>query len=362
MSLSRPESADRLLLVHEARVAADELLGGFSHLPLGKALDLGSPRGFDRAVAVLAARLRRAVGRADVDAVREAIRVLDVDWPRTTASDRRRLVSEALVAAGRATAIIPARIQVPLGDAAESVVAATRTQARRQQGLTIAADFNALDRRVLSHVVRSQGNFVRDEFGRRIDSFGEEARRIVSAGLEEGLGRDDIAADLERAARAALVDRAPFYWEVVASAFIGQGRSFAQMSSYAEAGIERYRIEAVLDENTTHICRYLHGKTFSVGDALQRFERVEQLDQPEDIKRELPWVRERLDPETGRTRLYVHGSAGRTELAEVARSALGTRDDRGDFRSLATDGQLGEVGIGFPPYHGLCRTTTLAVV
>lgn len=355
-------TADRLLVVHEARVAADELLGDCLRLPLRKAINLGTPGGFDRAVALLAARLRRATGRADVDAVRDAMAVLDVDWPRTTAAERRRLVSEAMAAAGRATALIPARIQVPLGDAAESVVAATRTQARRQQGLAIAADFNALDRRVVTHVVGSQGNFVRDEYGRRIESLGEEARRIVAAGLEQGLGRDDIAADLERAARAALVERAPFYWEVVASSFMSQGRSFAQMSSYAEAGIQRYVIEAVLDERTTHICRYLHGKSFAVADALQRFERVEQLEQPEDIKRELPWVRESLDPETGRTRLYVDGGAGRTPLAEVTRSAFGTRDDRGDFRALASDGALREVGIGFPPYHGLCRTTTLAVV
>ena len=53
------------------------------------------------------------------------------------------MCSGASAAGGRATAIVPARIQVPLGDAAESVVAATRTQARRQQGLAIAADFNA---------------------------------------------------------------------------------------------------------------------------------------------------------------------------------------------------------------------------
>jgi hypothetical protein len=28
--------------------------------------------------------------------------------------------------------------------------------------------------------------------------------------------------------------------------------------------------------------------------------------------------------------------------------------------ALASDGALREVGISFPPYHGLCRTTTLA--
>ena len=79
-------SADRLLVVHEARVAADELVERFLRLPVAKAMNLGTRAGFDRAVALLAAQLRRATGRADVDAVREAIAVLDVDWARTTAA------------------------------------------------------------------------------------------------------------------------------------------------------------------------------------------------------------------------------------------------------------------------------------
>lgn len=353
-------TADALLLVHQAGVAADELLAPLVRVT--KALELGSPRGFDRAVALLAARFRRAVGSADVDAMRAAVGVLDVDWARTTPAQRRQLVSEALVAAGRATAIVPERIRIPMGDAAEDVVAATRTQARRGQGLAIAADFNALDRRVVRHIVQSQGNFVRDEYGRRLEGFGENARRIVADGLERGLGRNDLASELERAARAALIERQPFYWEVVAAAFVGQGRSFAQMSSYAEAGIERYVIEAVLDERTTNICRFLHGKTFSVGDALQRFDRVERAEQPEEIKQLVPWVRESLDPDTGNPLLWVDGGQGRTTLAEVTRSAFGTRDDLGEFRAVASDRALREVGVGFPPFHGLCRSTTLAVV
>jgi SPP1 gp7 family putative phage head morphogenesis protein len=355
------EPADRLDTVHGARIAADELLGVYLRLPLEKAISLGTPRDFDRAVALLAAQLRRAVGRSEVDAVREAMRVLDVDWGGTTAAERKRLVAAAMEAAGRATAIIPTRIQAPLGDTAEAVVTATRRDGRRRQGLAIGADLNGIDRRSIQHVVRSQGNFVRDEYGRRLDAFGEKARSVVAQGLERGLGRADIAAGLERAARAALVERAPFYWEVVASSFIGRGRSFAQMSSYAEAGIERYVVEALLDERTTHICRYLHGKTFSVSDALERFERVEQLERPEDLKRATPWVREHRDRDTGRLRLYVPSPTGRIELAEVTRSGRGTRDDRGEFVSLAADDVLRDVGIGFPPYHGLCRTVVLAL-
>ena len=133
------------------------------------------------------------------------------------------------------------------------------------------------------------------------------------------------------------------------------------MSSYAEAGIQRYRIEAVLDEQTTNICRFLHGKTSSIADALRR-DRIEQLEDPEAIKQVMPWVREAQNRETGRTRLYVDAVAGRFDLAEITRPALGARDDRGDFRPLASDGALNEVGIGFPPYHGLRRSTTLAAV
>lgn len=241
-------------------------------------------------------------------------------------------------------------------------MASTRSHARREQGVALAARFNAVDRRVPQHIVRTQGNFVRNEYGRRLDAFGEEARRLVAEGLQAGLGRSDIAASLERAARGALIGRAPFYWETVAASFIGQGRSFTQVSSYAEAGIRHYRIEAVLDEATTQVCRFLHGKTFAVADALQRFERLESLGRPEDVKQEMPWVRERLDADTGRALLYVNRGGQETRLTEVLRSASGTRDDVGEFRSLASDSQIAEVGVGFPPYHGLCRTTTLAIV
>jgi hypothetical protein len=344
-----------LLELHDARLFADELLEQMLRLPIEKAMDLGSPAGFDRAATLLAARLRRSAASAEVDAVREAVAVLDVDWRRTTAAQRRRLVAESLAAAGRATALIPPRIRVPLSEAATAVINATRTHSRQVQELSIGARFNALDHRVARHIVSAQGLFVRDEYGRRLDALGRDARQVVSAGLERGLGRGDIAGELEAAARAALIERPPFYWEVVASAFVGQGRSFAQVSSYAEAGVQRYRIEAVFDERTTHICRFLHGKTFAVADALRKFEQAERLERPEDIKRLLPWVRERVDGD----RLTLRGAA--VSIADVTRSAVGSRDDPGEFRPHVSDDRLAGLGVGFPPFHGLCRSTTLAL-
>jgi hypothetical protein len=338
------------------------MLGDLLRLPVEKALDLGTARGFDRAVALLGAKLRQTSGPPDANAVREAIAVLDIDWHATSAEQRRRLIAEATRAAGKALSPVVTAIRAPFSKAAEQVVAATRKDTRRRQGLSISAEFNALDKRIMRHVVRSQGNFVRDEYGRRLDDFGQQARAIVAYGLEQGLGRDDIAASLSDAAEAVFVRRAQSYWDVVASAFVGQGRSFAQMSSYAEAGVQTYVIEAVLDEVTTPVCRFMHGKTFSVQNALRRFDQVERMDNPEDIKQIMPWVRCTVDKESGRSVLFVNGTSGRVPIAEVLQSGIGARDDRGEFRAMTTDRQLGNLGVGLPPFHGNCRTAVVPVL
>ena len=355
-------TADRLVLLRDARRVADGLVAGLAGEPepgrvqLAKAMDVSTPRGFDRAVAVLAAELRTLARASDAEALREAVAVLDVDWRATTPPERKRLVAAAMAAAGRVLSRSPERLRAPFGEAASRVIRATREAVRRDQRLAITASFSALDRRVLRHVVESQGAFVRDEAGRRLEAFGREARRIVAGGLERGLGREAIAEALRGGAAAALVQRAPFYWEVVASSFIGHSRSFAQMSSYADAGIRQYRIEAVLDEHTTPTCRFLHGKVFSVGDALRRFERVEALEDPLDIKREIPWVRDRVHPQTGEGRLVAGNGEHRVAVAEV------TRASESGFRALVSDAELADIGIGFPPFHGLCRSTTIAIV
>ncbi len=342
--------------IFEARESADALMAHVLGEPLAKALDLSTPAGFDRAVASLARQLRGTAAGDERRAVRAAIEVLDVDWARTTAEQRRQLVAEAMRQAGRHIRAVPARLDAPLGDAAVEVVNATRSAARRRQRLAIGVEMNALDRRIVRHVARSQVLFVTDAYGRRLEDLGLRAKEVVAAGLEAGHGRADIAAALAAAAEGALTGRSRFYWDVVAGAFVGRSRSFAQVSSYVEAGIERYRVQAVLDEATTPACRFLHGKTFAVRRALADFGRVEQLDRPEDVKAAAPWIRLR------RGVLFVEHTSGRHELAEVVRSGVGSRDDVGEYRARLDDIALGELGIGPPPYHGLCRSTSTPII
>jgi hypothetical protein len=350
----------RLRLVSEARETADELLERYLRVPVSKAMNLGNARGFDRAVSGLAAQLRARASLADDAAVRAAVAVLDIDWGNTTAEQRRTFIARALDVAGRRTATVPGAVQAVFGDAADDVVRAARSAARQGQRLAISADCNALDHRIVDYLATSQSAFIRDEYGRRAEAFSAQARRIVSGGLESGLGRQDISHDLARAAASTIAGRGQPYWEVVAGSFIAQGRSFSQLSSFAEAGIDRYVFEAVQDEHTTETCRFLHGRIFSVDSGLRRFDQVEA--EPDRVKDLLPWVRESVDADTGRKSLYVEQAGQRTVIAEVARSAVGTRDDRGEFSRGLGERELSDLGVAFPPLHGLCRSVLLGIV
>lgn len=337
--------------VRAARLAADHLLGACYGL-VAKRVDVTTSSGFDQVVDALAQRLRGLAAGSERAAIRAALDTLDVDWARTSPADRRRVVQAALERGGRLLGMVPTALGADLGDAAREVVASTRSAARRRSRLTIAVEPNALDRRITTFLVRSETLFVTDAAGRRLEALGSRAREIVARGLAAGQDRSSISAELAAAAEHELTGRTPHYWDVVASAFIGRARAHAQVSSYAEAGIETFRVVAVLDEHTSDVCRFLHGQVVTVAAALETFARAERARSPRALRRAAPWVRRRGGA------LIVDHSSGEHTLAQITRSGVGARDDVGEFEPHVAGDGLAALGIGLPPYHGLCRSTT----
>jgi SPP1 gp7 family putative phage head morphogenesis protein len=349
--------AEQLRLVREARITAEGILETYFHLPIHKAYNLGNPTGFNRAVVDLSTKLKESASGPEDDAVRAAIKVLDVDWYETTAKERRELIAQSMRAAELETVKVAPMTEVVFGDAADDVVTATRSSVRTDQKLKIGTSFNALDKRIVRHLETSNSYFIRDEYGRRNEAFGRQAAGIVSDGLESGLGRDAIARDLERAAMNTIAGQGSNYWDVVAASFIGRGRSYSQLSAYREANITRYRFEAVLDEVTTETCRFFHGKVFSVDNGIRLFEQVEQ--NPEALKEINPWVRSGVDKD-GNTVLFAKKNGRKIPIATVEQSGFGTKDDVGTFRNSRSEQELMDLGISHPPLHGLCRSSTHA--
>ncbi len=353
-------AADRFDTVAAGADAAGALLHQCCGISVRKALNLRTKAGHDKAVAAFAAKLRTLAQASERDAVAAAVRLLDIDWKTTTPAQRRQLINDALVAAGRAMAVIPAEHAVVVEVQAREVVAAGRSDVIRSVG-TIGADFNALDDRIVEHLRSSHVLYVTDEYGRRVEAFGSAARDIVANGVEAGAGRAAIAEKLKAAATQDLAGRSRFYWEVVSAAFTTRGRSFAQVSGYAEAGIERFQIMAVLDEATTNFCRAIHGTEFTVGDGLRAFAEAERLSDPESIKESAPWVRETRNGD-GTIDMWVKHNGAKVSVGRVLSSAVGRADETGKFSGLRDSAGLRAVGVSLPPYHGLCRTTTVPVL
>jgi hypothetical protein len=296
---------------------------------------------------------------AEASALRKAIGTLDVDWPRLSAHARDEVLRAARHAvAGVADQVLP-RVEQVFEVEAKNVVDRSRRATVRQFGLRIAADTTRTDARIAAFVRNSEANFVRDEYGRRRDELGQRARDIVAAGLEQGLGRDDIVADLS-AQLAPVVSRGKPYWDVVATSFANRGRTYTQLAAFDEADVEHYRFEAVLDQTTSEVCRFMHGREFSVERARQRFDEVEQADDAEAVTNLQPWMRVGAD-DAGNQVLYYERAGQRRMVARVDESSVGNSDRVGRYsRALSTD-ELEAAGVTVPPLHGHCRSTIVVV-
>lgn len=342
--------------------AIDDIVREAFRVDISKALDPTDPDDFLRIVVRLSGSLARATRETEAKILRRAINTLDVDWPNLTAAQRGEIIRAARASLRPIPAQIMPAVDQRLEVAAASTIRGTRRAARAVIGVNIPSAITLRDQRIIRHLTGSQALFITDEYGRRRVGYSRTARRIVSEGLRDGLGRDEIAADLERALGVkAGLRQSRRYWDVISAAFTNRARIYGHLSGFAEAGIERYLIEAVLDEATTEQCRFLHGKTFTVSKGLALYQQAEELDDPEAIKDLMPWPRVGRNAD-GEKEIFIQRGGERTTLATITRSGVGTIDDVGSHKNAMSSNELDALGVGLPPYHGLCRTTVVADV
>jgi hypothetical protein len=342
-------------LYSAALEAADELLHGIYRLGVAKALDPLDARDFLVIVQRLARALSGVSRDAEAAALRRALAALDVDWPTLSAAARDQVVRAAQQALGDLPAKVLPRVDQIFEIEAPSLVARSRRATARRFGLHIGATTTRTDDRIAAFVRRSEANFIRDQYGRRRDELGQRARDIIAVGLEQGLGRDEIVADLS-AGLAPIASRGKPYWEVVAMSFANRGRTYAQLAAFDDAGVERYRFDAILDQVTSHVCRFMHGRQFSVRRAMLRFDEVEGARDPEAIAALQPWMRVGSDGAGSQVLFYERGGRRRV-VAQIDEPAVGRSDQVGRYSRALSNDQLEAAGLMAPPLHGRCRST-----
>ncbi len=344
-------------VISEGAKSSAHVISRIFRIDVHKAADPLTRAGFLSIQNQFSKELDKIASPIERKALISALDKLDVDWPNLNAKQ----TTKAFQAANRALLPlekrVPASVDETVNVQATAVVKRTRRSVKKKFKLDISSDLNRTDKRIAKFVGESQNNFIRDEFGRRRKQFSKQARAIVSVGVGKGLGQDQIAEDLER--RLGFnAKRSRSYWTTVANAFANRARTWGQLSSYQDGGIDLYRFEAVLDEVTTETCRFLHGKVFSVGAGLAKFAEVEKRRQPEAIKEVTPWVRTVTNQDGDKVLAFQRGGK-QFEVATIEESGVGTADKIGRFSGGMSNKALQDNGLTMPPLHGLCRSTVL---
>jgi SPP1 gp7 family putative phage head morphogenesis protein len=339
--------------------AAEQILDRLG-VPISKAIDPTTKAGFLRIVAQVRRALQGATAEGEAAAVRAALNALDVDWPNLSSVGRDSVIEAARQAIGTAAARAMPRVEEAFRIAGRPIMGEARAGAVRRFGLKIETSLSLRDLAAERYIRASTANFIRDSYGVRRDELANLARETVARGLAEGVGRDQIARDLHTAIGDRVM-RGQSYWQVVANQFVAQARTFSQLGAYGDAGIEAYRFVAVLDEVTTDQCRFYDGKVFSTREGVAIRDRLVNMTDPDQVYATNPWVRSGTDDEGNRI-LYVDRDGQRTTIAQVDRSGVGARDDRGSFSRGASSAELEGLGCPFPPLHANCRSETEPVV
>lgn len=176
-------------------------------------------------------------------------------------------------------------------------------------------------------ILRDQSSYwVRNAYSRALEG---ELESAMIAHFRDGITRVQIAARLE----AFLAEKNPAmkgYFDLLADHTVTTVAEIARTSGYVQAGVEYVEIVAVLDDRTSPVCRHLHGRIIPVS---------AMSDQRDAI----------LDA----------AKRGDYRAAEQAHTLYSGERAMALLLEPRTS-KLVASGVGLPPYHFRCRTTTVA--
>lgn len=126
------------------------------------------------------------------------------------------------------------------------------------------------------------------------------------------------------------------YLGVTSDAIAGNARSVGSTSAWASVGIAQLKVKAVIDGRTTQICRGLDGTIISTETVLDHYTNVLDTKTPDQYLAKNAW------PSYNKSHgLHVWHNGQRISIPP------GTSSNR-----------MSALGVGLPPYHGRCRSTT----
>ncbi len=342
-------AAERTLLLAGGVCAIEDILAHVYRLPVAKAINPLTTRGFEIITNRLSAALETATKAGETAAISRALNQINVDWVNLSEAGRKRVQDAVRATLGAAVPGNVAKVDRVLRITNSQLLPNVRKSALKKYNLGIGSSLTDTDKRTAAFLNKNTSFFVRDGYGTIHDAYSLKAQQIVASGLTRGLGSAEISASLAKAMPSA--QRTPGYWNMISNAFSNRSRTYTQVHAFSDAGITAYKFEAVLDEATSKICKFMHGTTFSVPKNVRRIKSVIDDDDPESVKRLQPWVSEGKT-DKGKSALFFNSGGSRTQVAGISGDS---------FTNPMSAAALDAVGVNMPPLHGNCRSTIVPV-
>jgi SPP1 gp7 family putative phage head morphogenesis protein len=310
-------------------------------------------RGFEAIVRALTAQMVEATTPVTRRVRTRYQQLLDRRWREMTAEDRERAVLEL---AGRMRSDLVSTVQTisaAVERSTRGTINATVQATALKHRLDVPTVFSARDAVYADHARRANAVYMRDRFGRIVAGpVAQGVRDVIARGVDDGRDNQTIAEDIARVAQGTIAQRTQDYYVLVASTATARARTYGELTSFQRAGIKRYTVQSVRDESTCDTCNFMHGRSFDVADAVERFDRAARSD-PEALPDIHPFVSARKIGDG----VYIGARTRNTfePIAQVERSARGTKDQQGSFRTILDDARIQSLGAGCCPFHPHCR-------
>lgn len=312
------------------------------------------PAGYMEAVRAARRELASIYGPASKEQMSRILLLLDKPWADIPTGTRDELLAQiGAIFPQHSLGILHPEEIAGLSSTGREMMKSVR--AHIAERLPVNVSLSLRDERALSWLSGTTTGYVRDQYGRISKQMADQARGIIRSGLEAGYSNQDIGSRLSSAISGSYEAKMSNYWTVVANSFIGRSRSMSQVVCYNEAAIEKVMAYAVMDEVTTEFCRLIHEQIIDVKTVSEMMTGLERLSDPEQIKDANPWV-VRQGNDWG-----VWRGGEWSKIMTVDKPGAGTWG-RGEYTRAYSDAKyLTDRGVGFPPYHALCRTTTITL-
>lgn len=208
-----------------------------------------------------------------------------------------------------------ARIKANLSKKDKDAIDAIRRISEQAAGSLFPADVASKVQQVVEHIVLNEGLPV-----------SEAAARLRSE-LEGALG----LVKTSEVVPSSFATNPGAYFKVLAQNAAGLATNMGRVVTMADAGVKAYEVVAVIDARTSKICRAMNGRIIAVDSGVAMVDAIIEAGTATGLKDAFPWDSSRTAKDLGPN-------------------------------TPANNAKLAASGLGFPPYHGECRSFVVPVI